>query len=155
MGQAERPDSNLRLGYVLRSVRDQRRTMQAIAVAAMLSGGPSTLDAFRRHRDLRAVVVYVGEATRAAGTLLPPERRGVVRGALAHAGISVICGNALARTLPERHSARWGAAAGLAIGLINVGVIGRRFPAIRALPLVPQLADNVAFGALFALVVDR
>jgi len=36
-----------------------------------------------------------------------------------------------------------------------VAVIGRRFAAIRALPLIPQLADNLAFGVLFALVVDR
>ena len=47
------------------------------------------------------------------------------------------------------------AGAGLAMGVINVGVIGRRFPAIAALPLLPQLADNVAFGVLFAVVVDR
>jgi hypothetical protein len=37
----------------------------------------------------------------------------------------------------------------------NVGVIGQRFPAIAALPLVPQLADNVVFGAVFGFVVDR
>jgi hypothetical protein len=129
--------------------------MQATAVAATLSGAPSTLDEFRPHRELRAVLVYVRETTRAAGTLVPPGRRGLVRGALVHVGISVICGEALARTLPERNSVSWVAAAGLAIGLINVGVIGRRFPAIRALPLIPQLADNVAFGAVFALVVDR
>ena len=101
------------------------------------------------------MVVYVRDATSAVGTLLPPGRPGFIRGAVIHFGISVACGEALAHALPETHSVRWGAAAGLAIGVVNVGVIGRRFPAIRALPLIPQLADNLAFGAVFALVVDR
>lgn len=129
--------------------------MQATAVAAVLSGAPSTLDALRRHRQLGSMVAYVRDATRAVGTLVPPGRPGFIRGAIVHLGISVVCGEALARGLPEHNSVRWGAAAGLAIGVVNVGVIGRRFPAIRALPLVPQLADNLAFGLVFALVVDR
>jgi hypothetical protein len=137
------------------AVRDQRRIMQATAVAAALSGAPSTLEAFRRQRDCRSVVTYIWDATCAVGTLVPPGRPGFIRGALVHSGISVLCGEGLARTLPETNSVIWGAGAGLVIGVINVGVIGRRFPAIAALPLVPQLADNVAFGALFAFVVDR
>jgi hypothetical protein len=129
--------------------------MQATAVAAALSGAPSTLEAFRRQRDFRSVMTGVWDATCAVGTLVPPGRPDFIRGALLHVGISVLCGEGLARTVPELHSVIWGAGAGLAIGVINVGVIGRRFPAIAALPLVPQVADNVAFGALFALVVDR
>jgi hypothetical protein len=78
-----------------------------------------------------------------------------MRGAIVHLGISAVCGEALARGLPQRHSVAWGAAAGLAIGVINLGMIGRKFSAIRSLPLVPGLADNVAFGALFAVVADR
>jgi hypothetical protein len=136
-------------------VRDRRRIIEATAVAAMFGGAPSTLDALRRQRDIRGAVVCARDATRAIGTLLPPGRPSLVRGAAIHVGISVLCGEALARTLPERRSALWGAAAGLALGVVNVGMIGQRFPAIAALPLVPQLADNVAFGALFALVVDR
>jgi hypothetical protein len=97
----------------------------------------------------------VYDATRAVGTLVPPGRPSFIRGAIVHLGISVTFGEALARTLPQRRSVVWGAAAGLAIGVINVGVIGRRFPAISALPLIPQLADNAAFGALFAAVADR
>ena len=72
-----------------------------------------------------------------------------------HLAISVLCGETLARTLPRNRSAAWGAAAGFLIGVINVGVIGRSFPAISRLPLVPQLADNVMFGTVFALVLDR
>ena len=101
------------------------------------------------------MVAYVRDATCAIGTLVPPGRPGFVRGAIVHLGISVACGEVLARALPERNSVSWGAAAGLAIGVVNVGVIGRRFPAIRALPLVPQLADNLAFGVVFAFIVDR
>jgi hypothetical protein len=129
--------------------------MQATAVAAALSGAPSTLEAFRRQRDLRSVMTYVWDATCSVGTLVPPGRPDLIRGALLHVGISVLCGEGLARMVPERNSVIWGAGAGLVIGVINVGVIGRRFPAIAALPLVPQLADNVAFGAVFAFLVDR
>jgi hypothetical protein len=120
----------------------------ATAVAAILSGVPSTL-----HPLLAGV--YVHDATCAAGTLLPPGRRGFTRGAIVHVGISVACGEVLARTLPRRRSIAWGAAAGLAIGVVNVGLIGRRFSAINSLPVMPQIADNVAFRTLFAVVVDR
>jgi hypothetical protein len=137
------------------AVRDRRRIIEATAVAATLSGAPSTVDAFRRHRALRSVVASVRDATCAVGTLIPPGRPGFTRGAIVHVGISVVCGEVLERVLPERNSVSWGAAAGLAIGVVNVGMIGRRFPAIRALPLIPQLADNVAFGAVFGLVLDR
>jgi hypothetical protein len=40
------------------------------------------------------------------------------------------------------------------MGLIGVGIIGRRFAAVRALPFGRQLADNVAFGVIFAVVAD-
>jgi hypothetical protein len=136
-------------------MRDRRRILEATAVAAVVGGAPSTLDAFRRNRELRSVLAYVRDATCAVGTLVPPGRPDFVRGSILHLGISVVCAEALARTLPRKHSVAWGAAAGLGIGVVNVALIGRRFPAIRALPLVPQFADNVAFGALFALVLDR
>jgi hypothetical protein len=140
---------------VRQTMRDRRRILEATAVAAVLGGAPSTLDAFRRNPELGSVVAYLRDATCAVGTLMPPWKPGFVRGSVIHVGISVVCAEALARTLPRKHSVAWGAAAGLGIGVVNVAVIGRRFPAIRALPLVPQLADNAAFGAVFALVLDR
>lgn len=155
LGPASRAGSRSLRWLCCSAVRDRRRIIRATALAAALSGAPSTLDALRRQRDCRSAVTYVWNATRAVGTLVPPGRPGFIRGALLHSGISVLCGEGLARTVPETNSVIWGAGAGLVIGVINVGVIGRRFPAIAALPLVPQLADNVAFGALFALVVDR
>lgn len=135
--------------------RDRRRVTEATVAAATLSGVPSALHALVAGGTVRAAGVYVRDATCAAGTLLPPGRRGVVRGAIVHVGISAACGEALARTLPRRRSIAWGAAAGLAIGVVNVGLIGRLFPAIKSLPLMPQLADHVAFGTVFAAVVDR
>ena len=129
--------------------------IKATAAAAALSGLPSTLHALMRRRSFRSAVTYMYDTTCAAGTLVPPGRRGFARGVIVHLGISVACGDPLARTLPHRHAVASGAAAGLAIGVINVGVIGRLFPAIRALPLLPQLADNVMFGALFAAVLER
>jgi hypothetical protein len=64
-------------------------------------------------------------------------------------------GELLALMLPRRHSLVWAVGAGLVMGVVNVGLIGRRFSGIRALPLLPQLADNVAFAVIFAAVVDR
>lgn len=135
--------------------RDHQRVTEAIAVAATFSGLPSTLYALQTGGSFRSAVRYVYDATCAVGTLVPPGRPSFVRGAVVHIGISVALGEALARTLPQRRSVVWGAAAGFVIGVINVGIIGRRFPAISALPLIPQLGDNVAFGLLFAAVADR
>jgi hypothetical protein len=135
--------------------RDRRRIVEGTVAAAMFSGAPSTLHALLSKGSVRAAGAYVLDATRSIGTLVPPGRPGLVRGAVLHMAISAACAEALARALPERRSAAWGAAAGLAIGVVNVGMIGRRFPAIRALPLLPQLADHVAFGALFAVMADR
>jgi hypothetical protein len=134
---------------------DHRRVVEATLLAATLSGLPSTLHAFVKQRSLRAAAVYVYHATRAVGTLVPPGRPGFGRGAVVHIAISLMCGETLARTLPRDHSAEWGAAAGLVIGVINVGVLGRSFPAISSLPLAPQLADNVMFGTVFAVALAR
>jgi hypothetical protein len=106
-------------------------------------------------RSVRGAVGYVYDVTRAVGTLVPPGRAGFGRGLVVHLAISLVCGETMARALPRDHPAEWGAVAGLLIGVINVGVIGRAFPAIRALPLAPQLADNVMFGAVFAVTLDR
>jgi hypothetical protein len=135
--------------------RDRKRVTEATVAAATFRGVPSTLHALLTGGDLRSAIDYVHDATCAVGTLVPPGRPGFIRGAIVHLGISAACGEALARGLPQRPSVAWGAAAGLAIGVINLGIIGRKFSAIRALPIVPGLADNVAFGALFAVLADR
>jgi hypothetical protein len=71
----------------------------------------------------------------------------LVAGAVAHVGVSTVWGLALGYGLPRHHTVAWGALAGLGIAALDLGVIGRRFPAIAALAQVPQWADHVAFGA--------
>ena len=119
---------------------------RAWAVAATFSGAPSTAYALATGRD-------VLEAARAAGTLVPGRRRlgGVAAGLAAHAVVSALWTVVLAAVLPGRSRAARvvaGAAAGVAIAALDLGVVARRYPAVRALPQAPQWADHVAFGAL-------
>ena len=72
-----------------------------------------------------------------------------------HTGISLWWGLVLSRALPERRTVTLGALAGLAIAALDLGVVGRRLPRIRSLPLLPQLADHVAFGVTAAAVIRR
>ncbi len=92
-------------------------------------------------------------STRAAGTLIG--RATVPRGILAH--VVITCGwtAVLSLVLPARRPAAWGAVAGLGIGVLDLGIARRRFPAIAALPSAPQLADHVAFGVLAGAVLRR
>ena len=78
-----------------------------------------------------------------------------MRGAVAHVAITGWWTAVLAAVLPRRRTAAWGALAGLAIGLLDLAVARRRFPAIAALPRGAQLADHVVFGTLVGVVVAR
>lgn len=122
------------------------------AVAGVVSGAPSTVHAALTGRPLLG-------ATEAAGTLLAPRTasrpRLLAAAALAHAGLSLGWGAVLAATLPRRRTVAAGAVAGLVIAALDLGTVGRRRPAIRALPLAPQVADHVAFGAAVGSVVAR
>ena len=99
------------------------------------------------------------DALRAAGTLLladdAPPTALTAAGVVAHGAISLGWGVVLAAVLPRRRMAVWGALAGLAIAGRDLGVLGRRWPRIRALPTAPQGADHVAFGALVGAVFSR
>ena len=117
-----------------------------------MSGGPSTLHALLTRRDpLQAPV--------AAGSLLlrDEDRRGrlVLAAVPVHLVVSLGWALVLARLLPRERTVAAGAAAGLAIAVFDLGLIGRRYPKIRALPLVPQLLDHVAFGAAVGAVLER
>jgi hypothetical protein len=72
-----------------------------------------------------------------------------------HLALSLGWGVVLALALPRRRTVPAGAAAGLAIALLDLGVMGRRLPLVRALHTLPQVADHVAFGAVMAAVVAR
>jgi hypothetical protein len=136
--------------------RSRRRVAEAVAVASVLGGVPSSVLALVHARgNVGRAFADVVASTRAIGALVPPGRPGVVRGAVAHGAVSVIMGELLARILPRRRSVVEAAAAGLFMGVLNVGLIGRRFPSIRALPLLPQLAANVAFAVVLVAVADR
>ena len=127
-----------------------RDAFAAGALAAVLSGLPSTAHALAHRRDPL-------EATRAAGSiLLPREGRTlplVTAAVPVHLALSLGWALVLER-LGVRGAGR-GAAAGLAIALVDLGALGRRFPRIRALPLAPQLADHVLYGTIVGTVLAR
>ena len=132
-----------------------RRLPDAIAAglfAAVVSGVPSTVYALATRRDPL-------EATLAAGSLLVPNESRRVRLFLAavpvHGAISLGWALVLARMLPRQPRALHGAVAGLAIAALDLGAIGRRFPRIRELPVLPQLVDHALYGATVAEVLRR
>ena len=124
--------------------------LAAGAVAAVLSGAPSTLHAL-------ATRTSPFEATLAAGTLLlRGERRPAALAAAAvpvHLALSLGWALVLANVLPRRNTVAWATVAGLAIAALDLGVVGRRNARIRALPLLPQVADHVAYGATVGVVL--
>ena len=125
------------------------RALRAGAVAAVVSGEPSTAHALATGRDPL-------EATLAAGSLLlPRERRRLPLVAAAvpvHLALSL--GWAVVLERAGVRGARAGAAAGLAIAVLDLGVVGRRFPRVRALPSWPQVADHVTYGAVVGVVLE-
>ena len=126
------------------------RVLRAAAWAAALSGIPSTAHALAIGRDPL-------EAAYAAGSIVLPGETSPARllaaGVTAHLAISL--GWTVALDRAGVRSAGRGALAGLAIGAFDLGLLGRRMPRIRALPLLPQLADHAAFGAIAARLLRR
>src|SRR5215218_1071829 len=104
------------------------RALEAGLVAAAVSGAPSTLVTLARGDDVLA-------GARAAGTLLlPGERRVLPLLAAAvpvHLALSLGWAVALERALPRGRERLTGVLGGLAIAALDLGVIGRRLPAIR------------------------
>jgi hypothetical protein len=122
------------------------------AAGALLSGVPST-----------AWTVATGgsvlEGALAAGSiLLPRERRTgpLLAAAVAvHAALSLGWAVVMAATLPRRATVPAAVAAALGIAALDLGIIGRRLPRIRALPQGAQWADHVAFGLAVGAVIRR
>jgi hypothetical protein len=125
--------------------------MVAGAAAAVLSGVPSTLHAILNGIDPL-------EASLAAGTLLLPDERRPSRllpaAIVAHGALSLGWALVLAAALPRRRTLAWSVLAGLAIAAVDLGVVGRRFPRIRALATAPQVLDHVAYGATVGCVLS-
>lgn len=136
-----------------------RDGFRAGAVAGVLSGAPSTLHAVLTGRDPLA-------AARAAGNLLLPADAPpgalLLAGGLAHTVLSLGWGTVVAvavrrTSLPPLAA---GLAVGAAIAAVDLGLLahgppGRRWPLIRALPVGPQVADHLAFGAVAGAVLRR
>lgn len=126
--------------------------LAAGAWAALLSGAPSTLHALATRSGPL-------EATLAAGTLLLPRERRTVPLLLAavpvHLALSFGWALVLAAVLPRRRTVGWATLAALAIAVLDLGVVGRRRPRIRALAPVPQVLDHAAYGAVVGAVLSR
>jgi hypothetical protein len=101
-----------------------------------VSGLPSTLHAVATGGDVFA-------AARAAGSIVS-RRHPLAASVPVHLGVSLFW----AALIPRRAGVAGGAACGLAIAALDLGVLARPFPEVRALPLWPQIADHVAFGAV-------
>jgi hypothetical protein len=124
--------------------------LTAGAAGAVLSGMPSTTWTLVRGESV------LDAATAAGSIVLPRERRPLPLLAAAvpvHLALSLGWAAVLARALPRGREPLWGAVAGLVIAALDLGVIGRRIPAIRALPQGRQWADHVAFGLTVGLVL--
>lgn len=121
-------------------------------MAAVVSGVPSTAHAILNRQNPL-------EASLAAGTLLLADERRASRllpaAIVAHVALSLGWAVVLGVLLPRRRRLAWAAGAGLAIAALDLGVIGRRFPRIRALPRAPQIADHVAYAVTVAAMLER
>jgi hypothetical protein len=121
------------------------------AVAAVVGGAPSTLHAL-------ATGGSPMEASLAAGSIMlggeRSDRRLLLAAVPVHVALSLGWAVVLAATLPRRRTTAFGALAGLGIAALDLGVIGRRYPRIRALPQGPQVADHVAYGATVGAVLS-
>lgn len=114
------------------------------AAAAVFGGIPSTVHAVATGRDPR-------EALRAAGTLVPGrrDRPSLIAGTAVHACVSAVWDAVLSGLDHRRRlGVRGGAIAGGVIAVVDLELIGRAYPEIRALPRIPQWLDHLVFGAI-------
>jgi hypothetical protein len=137
-----------------------RDALRAGAVAAVLSGAPSTLWALATGGDPLAPSL-------AAGSMLLPatsERSRLLAAAGVHGALSIGWAQVLAVATGQRErtvagGALWGAAGGLVIAAFDLGLAHAlrtpRLSGVRALPVLPQLADHLAYGAVVGAHLAR
>jgi hypothetical protein len=126
--------------------------LAAGAAGALLSGVPSTTVTVLRRESL------LDGATAAGSILLPAERRTLPLVAAAvpvHVALSFGWAAVLSVLLPRRATVPAAVAGALAIAALDLELIGRAFPRIRALPQGRQWADHVAYGLAVGVVVRR
>lgn len=133
-------------------VATTRDGFAAGAIAAVLSGAPSTIYALATGRDPL-------ESTAAAGSMAVGQDASqpilIAAAVPVHIGISLAWGVALAFALPRKRTVFGGAVAGVAIAAIDLGLIGPRYPLIADLEKGPQIADHIAFGTIVGAIVAR
>jgi deazaflavin-dependent oxidoreductase (nitroreductase family) len=124
-------------------------TVAAGTVAAVISGAPSTVHAMLSGRDPL-------EPSLAAGSLLLRDEhtrgRLLAAAVVSHMSLSLGWAVVLAGTLPRQRSALAGAAAGIAIAALDLGLAGRRFERVQQLPTLPQVADHILYGTVVGAV---
>src|SRR3954468_3585216 len=124
--------------------------LAAGTAGAVLSGVPSTTVTVLRGESL------VDGATAAGSILLPAERRTLPLVAAAvpvHLALSLGWAAVMSALLPRRATVPAAVAGALAIAALDLEVVGRAFPRIRALPQGRQWADHVAYGLAVGVVV--
>jgi hypothetical protein len=145
-----------RIAYAFAIIRGvQHRSRDAVLaglVAAAASGIPSTAWTLARGGD-------VLQGARAAGALVLPDERDarllLLLAVPVHLALSVGWALVLQAFVPRRREPLYGTLGGLAIAAVDLAVIGRRIPAIRALEQPPQWLDHAAFGLTVGLVLRR
>ena len=130
----------------------RRKDIAAAGLAgAVLSGVPSTAWTLIEGGDPL-------EGARALGRVLLPrsERTALLlaAGAPVHLALSLGWAGVFAAVLPERAEPVTATLAGLAVAGLDLGVLGRFFPPIAALPQGRQWADHAAFGLSVGLVLQ-
>jgi hypothetical protein len=119
---------------------------------ALLSGVPSTAYTLWRGEDLL-------EGGRAAGSIvLGPRATGpllLAAAAPVHLALSLGWAAVLARVAPRGRELPVCVAGGLAIAALDLQVLGRRLPRIRALPQGRQWADHIAFGVAVGAILQH
>jgi hypothetical protein len=126
--------------------------LAAGAAGAVLSGVPSTTVTVLRGESL------LDGATAAGSILMPAERRTLPLVAAAvpvHLALSFGWAAVMSVLLPRRATVPAAVAGALAIAALDLELVGRLFPRIRALPQGRQWADHVAYGLAVGVVVRR
>ena len=126
--------------------------LAAGAAGAVLSAAPSTVATIATGGSL------LDGALAAGSILLPREQRAarlLAASVPVHLALSFGWAAVLAAALPRRATVPAAVAGALGIAALDLGVIARRFPRIRALPQGRQWADHVGYGLAVGVVVAR
>jgi hypothetical protein len=128
----------------------RRDVIEAGLAGAALSGVPSTVITLARGEN-------VLDGARAAGAILLPRATStpVLLAAAVPVHLALSVGWAAAIAALPRRGPLTGLAAAMVIAAVDLELIGRRIPAIRALPQGRQWADHAAYGLVVGQLLRR